>query len=131
MSYKVVLTHSFKQSVKRLGKRFRHVKDDVRLAIESLERMPQLGAQIPGGDEVRKLRVANSDLVRGKSGGYRLLYKLTEQPEPTLYLLLLYAKSDQEDIAQDDLRQLLKELAKEQTDADVGANYPPAENPQE
>jgi hypothetical protein len=26
MSYKVVLTHSFKQSVKRPGKRFRHVK---------------------------------------------------------------------------------------------------------
>ena len=80
MSYKVVLTHSFKQSVKRLGKHFRRVKDDVRAAIEVLERIPQLGAQIPGGDEVRKLRVANSDLTKGKSGGYRLLYKLTDPP---------------------------------------------------
>ncbi len=65
---KVVLTHSFKQSVKRLGKRFRHVKEDVRTAIEALERTPHLGVQLPGGFEVRKLRVANSDLAKGKSG---------------------------------------------------------------
>ena len=123
---KVVLTHSFKQSVKRLGKRFRHVKDDVRSAIEALERIPQLGAQIPGGDEVRKLRIANSDLMRGKSGGYRLLYKLAEQPEPTLYLLLLYAKSDQEDVSKDELRQLLEDLTKEPTDTE--SNDQPEEN---
>lgn len=128
MSYKVVLTQSFKQSVKRLGKRFRHVKDDVRVAIESLERIPQLGSQIPGGDEVRKLRVANSDLTKGKSGGYRLLYKLTELPEPTLYLLLLYAKSDQEDVTRDELRQLLDDLTEEQTATDAETNDPPAEN---
>ncbi len=128
MSYKVVLTHSFKQSVKRLGKRFRHVKDDVRLAVEALERIPQLGAQIPDADEVRKLRVANSDLMRGKSGGYRLLYKLAEQPEPALYLLLLFAKSDQEDVTKDELRQLLEELANEQTAMDAEANDPPEEN---
>ena len=123
---KVVLTHSFKQSVKRLGKRFRHVKDDVRSAIEALERIPQLGAQIPGGDEVRKLRVANSDLMRGKSGGYRLLYQLVEQPEPTLYLLLLYAKSDQEDVTKDELRQLLEDLTNEQ--ANTETNDQPEEN---
>ena len=125
MSYKVALTHSFKQSVKRLGKRFRHVKDDVSSAIEALERIPQLGAQIPGGDGVRKLRVTNSDLTRGKSGGYRLLYQLVEQPEPTLYLLLLYAKSDQEDVTKDELRQLLDDLTKEP--ADTETNEPPAE----
>lgn len=125
---KVVLTQSFKQSVKRLGKRFRHVKDDVRVAIESLEHMPQLGAQIAGGDEVRKLRVANSDLMRGKSGGYRLLYKLAEQPEPTIYLLLLYAKSDQGDVTKDELRQLLDDLTNEQTTTDAETTDQPEEN---
>lgn len=128
MSYKVVLTYSFKQSVKRLGKRFRHIKDDVSTAIEALERLPQLGAQIPGGDEVRKLRVTNSDLMRGKSGGYRLLYRLTELPEPTLYLLLLYAKSDQEDVTKDELRQLLADLANEQTSDDTETNASPEKN---
>ncbi len=129
MSYKVVLTHSFKQSVKRLGKRFRRVKDDVSAALEALEHMPQLGAQIPGGEEVRKLRVANSDLTKGKSGGYRLLYKLADQPEPTLYLLLLYAKSDREDVAKDELRQLLDDLASEQAVSESEASNPPIEIP--
>ena len=126
---KVVLTHSFKQSVKRLGKRFRHVKDDVGVALEALERTPQLGAQIPGSDEVRKLRVANSDLTKGKSGGYRLLYKLADQTEPTLYLLLLYAKSDREDVAKDELRQLLDDLASEQAVSESKASDSSGENP--
>lgn len=127
MSYKVVLTDSFKQSVKRLGKRFRHVKDDVGKAIAALERLPQLGVQIPGGFEVRKLRVANSDLAKGKSGGYRLLYKLTEQPEPMLYLLLLYAKADQADVTQNELRELLDELTKEPPTSDSAASDPAAD----
>ncbi len=96
----------------------------MRVAIESLERIPQLGVQISGGDEVRKLRVTNSDLIKGKSGGYRLLYKLTEQPEPTLYLLLLYAKSDQENVTKDELRKLLEDLTKEQTTTDTETNDP-------
>lgn len=73
------------------------------------------------------MRVANSDLTKGKSGGYRLLYKLAEQPEPTLYLLLLYAKSDQEDVTKDELRQLLAELADEQQPTD---SEPPIESPE-
>ncbi len=36
MSYDVVLTRSFKHSVERLIKRFRHVKDDIHLAVETL-----------------------------------------------------------------------------------------------
>jgi mRNA-degrading endonuclease RelE of RelBE toxin-antitoxin system len=127
MSYKVVLTHSFKQSVKRLGKRFRHVKEDVRTAIEVLERTPNLGVLIPNGFEVRKLRVANSDLAKGKSGGYRLLYQLTEPPEPRLNLLLLYAKSDQADVTKDELRQLLDELTGEPTITDAATDDSPAD----
>jgi hypothetical protein len=36
-----------------------------------------------------------------------------DQPMPTIYLLLLYAKSDQEDVTQRELQQLLDELAAE------------------
>jgi hypothetical protein len=55
MSYNVVLTRSFKHSVERLIKRFRHVKDDVRLAVEVLLQNPRLGVPIPGGSGIRKL----------------------------------------------------------------------------
>ena len=113
MSYSVALTPSFKRSIKRLKKRFQHVTDDVRTAVQALLQTPRLGVVIPSGSGVRKLRVRNTDLPKGKSGGYRLLYTVEDQPTPTLYLLLLYAKSDQEDVTRYELRELLDELAGE------------------
>jgi len=71
MSYNVVLTRSFKHSIKQLEKRFRHVKDDVQVAIQVLLQTP------------------------------------------TIYLLLLYAKSDREDVTDRELKRLLDELADE------------------
>ena len=59
MSYNLVLTRSFKHGVKRLQKRFRHVKGDVRVAIQVLLQTPRLGVVISGGSGVRKLRVRN------------------------------------------------------------------------
>jgi mRNA-degrading endonuclease RelE of RelBE toxin-antitoxin system len=113
MNYSVVLTRSFKRSVKRLEKRFRHVKDDVRIAIQVLLQSPKLGVVIPGASGIRKVRVRNTDLPKGKSGGYRLLYYVGDQPAPTIHLLLLYAKSDREDVTRRELQQLLDELAAE------------------
>ena len=103
----------FAHSVERLIKRFRHVKDDIHLAVETLLQNPRLGVPIPGSSGIRKLRVPNSDLTKGKSGGYRLLYYVHDQPTQTLYLLLLYAKSDQEDVTRQELQRLLDELADE------------------
>ena len=113
MSYNVVLTPSFKHSVKKLKKRFRHVKDDVSVAVRVLLQTPRLGVVIPGGSGVRKLRVRNTDLGKGKRGGYRLLYYVEDQPVPTIYLLLLYAKSDREDVTRRNLKQLMDESADE------------------
>ena len=116
MSYNVVLTSSFKHSVRQLKKRFRHVKDDVGVAVRVLLQTPRLGVVIPGGSGVRKLRVRNTDLGKGKRGGYRLLYYVEDQPVPTIYLLLLYAKSDREDVTRRELKQLLDELEEEYYD---------------
>jgi mRNA-degrading endonuclease RelE of RelBE toxin-antitoxin system len=66
MNYSVVLTRSFKRSVKRLEKRFRHVKNDVRIAIQVLLQSPRLGVVVPGTSGMRKLRVRNTDLSKGK-----------------------------------------------------------------
>lgn len=113
MSYNIVLTQSFKHSVKQLARRFRHVKDDVHIAVQVLLQSPALGATIPGSSGVRKLRIRNTDLPKGKRGGYRLLYWVQEQPAATIYLLLLYSKSDREDVSRQELQQLLRDLASE------------------
>lgn len=113
MGYHVVLAASFKRSIKRLEKRFRHVKADVHVAIQQLLQDPRRGVVIPGGSGARKTRVSNTDLHKGKSGGYRLVYYVEDQPIPTIYLLLLYAKSDRDDVTRRELNELLEALMDE------------------
>lgn len=85
----------------------------MRVAIHTLQQEPRLGVVIPGGSGVRKLRVRNSDLRKGKSGGYRLLYLLAERSEPTIYLIFMYPKSDREDVTRGELHDLLREIESE------------------
>ncbi len=111
MPSKVVLSTSFKHCIKRYKKRYPHVKDDVKTAIFHLLQSPDAGALIPGGNGARKFRVRNSDIRKGKSGGYRLIYYRNSHAGETLYLLLLYAKSDKTDVSIAELKTLLKEVS--------------------
>lgn len=113
MSYKVVLPPTFKKCVKRLKKRFPHVSDDVTQMIHQLVQNPTLGVIIPGGSGARKIRVRNSDAKKGKRSGYRLIYYVQENPNPTLYPLLLYLKADKADTSRQELAELLDELVRE------------------
>ena len=113
MSYRVIFTSSFKNSVKDLEQRFARVKEDARIAIEVLLQEPKLGVVIPSGGGIRKLRVRNSDQGRGKSGGYRLLYYVEDQQQQALYVLLLYAKSDRDDVTRKELQDLLDAVESE------------------
>lgn len=66
------------------------------------------GDQIPDvGYAVFKLRVRNSDTQKGKSGGYRLIYYV--KTARGIILLTIYTKSEQVDIAADDLRSIIAE----------------------
>jgi len=113
MSFEIVFASSFKRSIKRLQNRFPHVKDDVQVAISTLLKSPKLGTVIPEGKGVRKLRVRNTDISKGKSSGYRLIYFVEDWPEPTIFLLLLYYKSDKDDITSSELKRLLQDLSDE------------------
>jgi len=112
MSYSVYLPDSFKRSLKRLTRRFPGVRQDVIAAIEEVLRIPMLGAVIPGSAGIRKLRIRSSDLKRGKSGGFRLLYIVLSDRE-LICPLLIYAKSDQADVTRRELRALLADLDRE------------------
>lgn len=110
MSYSVSLTEPFKRSVKKLKRRYPHVQADVQLGVEQLVQTPQLGVLIPDSNGIRKVRLRNRDARRGKSGGYRLLYYVEDESNQRLYLLLVYSKSDRDDVTQHELRDLLSEL---------------------
>jgi len=111
MRYEIVFGRTFKENVRRLERRFPHVKADVSAGIRVLQDSPRVGAVIPRGRGARKLRLLSSDLRTGKPGGYRLVYLVEDQPSPCIYLLLLYAKPDRETASTADIERLLAEIA--------------------
>ncbi len=65
-----------------------------------------LGDRIAGiGYEVFKLRIRNSNTKKGKGGGYRLIYYL--KTENLVILLSIYSKSEQVDIAANEIRSII------------------------
>jgi mRNA-degrading endonuclease RelE of RelBE toxin-antitoxin system len=54
------------------------------------------------------VRIKNSDIQKGKSAGYRLLYQV-ESPSNVL-LLLIYSKSDQTDVEAAEIRTVIAEF---------------------
>jgi mRNA-degrading endonuclease RelE of RelBE toxin-antitoxin system len=95
----IELTPEYKQNLRDLSKRFRNIRSDVQPIIEQLQQGNVLGDRIKGvGEEyvVYKLRIRNSNIQKGKSAGYRLIYQV-ESPTSIL-LLTIYSKSDQEDV---------------------------------
>jgi mRNA-degrading endonuclease RelE of RelBE toxin-antitoxin system len=98
----------FKRNLRSLAKKYRSIRNDIQPVIEQLERGELPGEQISGiGYEVFKLRVRNSDIKKGKSGGYRLIYYV--KTVEGIILLTIYTKSEQADIAGDEIRIIIAE----------------------
>jgi mRNA-degrading endonuclease RelE of RelBE toxin-antitoxin system len=113
MSYDVHLTDTFQKSVKALKKKYPHVKDDLLGQIKALEGDPSAGDPIPGWNrEIWKVRVASSDVRKGKRGGYRLIY-LWKADEIKIYLLVAYFKGEKAEITKKEIETLLKQLNQE------------------
>jgi len=113
MTYDVELTETFQRSLKALKKKYRHVKDDFLAQISVLEENPSAGDPIPGWNkEVWKVRVASSDIKKGKSAGYRLIY-FWRADEIKVYLLTAYFKGEKSDVTRSEIEALLKKLNQE------------------
>lgn len=97
---------TFRRNLRTLAKKYRHIRDDVQPIIEQLEQGKLPGDRIAAvGYEVFKLRIRNSDVQKGKSGGYRLLYYV--KTEINIILLTIYTKSEQANIEADDVRSII------------------------
>lgn len=102
-------TDEFKQRLRTLSKKYRHIKSDIQPIIEQLQTGNYLGDQIPGtGYTVFKVRVRNNDIQKGKSGGYRLIYEL-ESPT-SIILLLIYSKLDQTDVTSEEIQSVIEKF---------------------
>lgn len=70
-------------------------RDEYRALQSALVLRPELGTLIPGSGGLRKVRWHVKG--RGKRGGLRVIYYLDKKND-TLYMLLVYRKSRQEDL---------------------------------
>lgn len=106
MTRRVETAPTFERDLKRLGRRYRRIRQDLEPLIEQLIAGDTPGDRVPGVKSVvYKVRLPNRDAGRGKSGGYRVLYYL---PTATLTVLLtMYSKSDQADVAAGEIARIL------------------------
>ncbi|MEG4572974.1 type II toxin-antitoxin system RelE/ParE family toxin [Microcoleus sp. N3A4] len=112
------LTPEFQRKLRTLAKKYRQIQADLHPILEQLQLGAFLGDQIPGiGSIVMKVRLKNSNIQKGKSGGYRLIYWISS---PELIVLLdIYSKSDQQDIEVGEIRQIIKEFSTQSEETDV------------
>lgn len=105
----------FKRRLKALAKRYRSIKKDIQPIIDELEKGNLVGDQIPGlSIAAFKVRARNSDIPIGKRGGYRLIYKVeTLESLDCIFLVTIYAKSDQTDISAKEIEEVAQAIIEE------------------
>jgi len=105
MTLKIIPTPEFAKAVKRLSKTYRQIGSDLESLKSELMNNPCLGTEL--GSNCYKIRLANSSIPTGKSGGFRIItYYRSEQN--IIRLLLIYSKRDQDNITDKELQEVLR-----------------------
>ncbi|CAA6818083.1 MAG: Unknown protein [uncultured Sulfurovum sp.] len=105
MNCNVLTIPQFEKDVKKLAKKFKAIKKDLFNLISELQEEPTQGTSL--GNGLYKLRLANSSIPRGKSGGFRVITYFIDD-ENNLYLLSIYSKTEKENISDEELKEALK-----------------------
>lgn len=105
MSYSVVTIPPFDRQLKRLAKKYHSLKNDLAELGRQLTDNPAMGKPI--GQDCYKIRMAISSKGKGKSDGARIITHVYVSGK-TLYMLAIYDKSEQDNISDKELNELLK-----------------------
>ncbi len=101
-------TETFDKEVKSLSKKYKNIKNDLIHFIESFNTIHQNAISIK--NSIYKIRLKNSDKSKGKSSGYRVYYYIYHLE--TIYLLIIYDKSEIEMINEEILFDIIKNEVK-------------------
>jgi hypothetical protein len=108
MSYKVKTITVFERQTKRLIKKYASLKKELLELVQQLKINPKLGTAI--GSNCFKIRLAVASKGKGKSGGIRVITHFWVAYN-TVYLLSIYDKSEQENLIDQELNEILSYLA--------------------
>jgi len=107
MSFKTVLTPTFKRKAKSLIKKYPSLATDLAELEKSLLENPKMGTDL--GGNCYKIRFKISGKNTGKSGGARVItYLITKHEE--IHLLTMYDKSEMESISLQSIRAIISEI---------------------
>lgn len=109
MIQEVRFSSDFQRAFKDLKKRYRSLPDDFSRLLLSLRDNPLQGVELRDG--MRKIRMAISSKGKGKSGGGRVIIRLTIE-DTCLSFLYIYDKSDMENISEVYLDDIIIEMDK-------------------
>jgi mRNA-degrading endonuclease RelE of RelBE toxin-antitoxin system len=109
---KIALTPRFKKDLRELAKRYRSIRSDIKPLIEQLQAGEILGDRIAGVKyQVFKVRLKNSNIQKGKSGGYRVIYYV--KTTQSIILATIYSKSDISDVSNEIIEEAIAQYEKE------------------
>ncbi len=106
MSFEVSASRNFDRELKRLARKHHSIKLDLLELVESLIKNPFQGESL--GMDCYKIRMKISSKGKGKSGGSRVI-TCVKVTNGQVKLLSIYDKSEQADISDGFLLQLLTE----------------------
>lgn len=109
MSYSIIVSSRFEKELKKLIKKNPSFKSEFSELISSLKQNPFQGS--PLGNDCYKIRLSIASKGKGKSGGARVITHVYVF-RSTVYLLSVYDKSDKDNIAENELLSLLKDIEK-------------------
>lgn len=104
MNLKIVSLENFKRDIKKLYKKYKKLPNDLKTLQKELLENPKSGIEL--GSNCYKIRLANSSIPTGKSGGFRVIYYYLDK-QNNIYLLSIYSKTDLENINDDKLKEIL------------------------
>ncbi|NEQ68168.1 MAG: type II toxin-antitoxin system RelE/ParE family toxin [Symploca sp. SIO2D2] len=116
-SVQVDLTPRFQRNLRDLAKRYRSIRSDLEPLIRQLQAGELPGNRISGINyALFKVRLKNSDIQKGKSAGYRVIYYVKTSSK--VILVTIYSKSDMSDVDVDMLSEVIK-LYEQQKESEV------------
>ncbi|HHH19537.1 MAG TPA: hypothetical protein ENK86_03350 [Campylobacterales bacterium] len=110
MSLRIVRLETFDKDVKRLYKKYKQLPNDLKHLLHELNENPKAGIDL--GSHCYKIRLANSSIPTGKSGGFRVVYYYYDGEE-NLFLMTMFSKRDMENMSDEKITELLKKYGLE------------------
>lgn len=96
----------FIKDAKTLAKKYKKLFLDLEFLQKTLLDHPDSGT--PLGNNIFKIRIPNSSIPTGKSGGFRVItYYFSDD---IIYLLTIYSKSDRESISSGEIETIMDDL---------------------